>query len=196
MQYPLNLSFKIFALAPQIFVRDASGEIVCYVKQKMFKLKEAVTVYRDQAKTQVLCEIKADRIIDWSANYHFFDSSGETFGSVRRKGMRSLWRARYEVFDESGVHISTISEENPGAKIMDGLLGEIPILGIFTGYLFHPKYLLSSAADDSPKMRLTKQSALWEGKYNLERMYDFDDVDELRGLMAFMMMTLLERRRG
>ncbi len=196
MQYPLNLSFKILALAPQIFVRDASGEVVCYVKQKMFKLKEAVTVYRDQAKTQVLCEIKADRVIDWSANYHFFDASGETFGSVRRKGMRSLWRARYEVFDESGVHISTISEENPGAKIMDGLLGEIPILSMFTGYLFHPRYLLSSAVDDSPKMRLSKQSALWEGKYNLERMYDFDDVDELRGLMAFMMMTLLERRRG
>ena len=196
MQYPLNLSFKILALAPQIFVRDASGEVVCYVKQKMFKLKEAVTVYRDQAKTQVLCEIKADRVIDWSANYHFFDASGETFGSVRRKGMRSLWRARYEVFDESGVHISTISEENPGAKIMDSLLGEIPILSMFTGYLFHPRYLLSSAVDDSPKMRLSKQSALWEGKYNLERMYDFDDVDELRGLMAFMMMTLLERRRG
>ncbi len=196
MDYPLNLSFKILALAPQIFVRDASGNVVCYVKQKMFKLKEAVTVFRDQAQSQVLCEIKADRVIDWSASYHFFDPSGETFGSVRRKGMRSLWRAHYEVYDESGVHVSTISEENPGAKLMDSLLGEIPILGILTGYLFHPRYVLSSTTDESPKMKLSKQSALWEGKYKLERMYDYDDVDELRGLMAFMMMTLLERRRG
>ena len=196
MEYPLSLSFKIMALSPQIFVRDTSGNIVCYVKQKMFKLKEAVTVFRDQAQTQVLCEIKADRMIDWSANYHFYDANGETFGSVRRKGMRSLWRARYEVFDESGVHVSTISEENPAAKIFDSLLGEIPVVGILTGYMFHPRYVLSSAADDSPKMKLCKQSALWEGKYKLERMYDYDDVDELRGLMAFMMMTLLERRRG
>ena len=37
---------------------------------------------------------------------------------------------------------------------------------------------------------------MWEGKYTLDRMYDFDDVDELRGLMAFMMMSLLERNRG
>jgi len=196
MEYPLYLSFKILALTPQIFVRDSTGEVVCYVKQKMFKLKEAVTVFSDQSQNQVLCEIKADRVIDWSANYHFYDTNGETFGSVRRKGMRSLWRARYEVYDETGIHVSTISEENPGAKIMDTLLGEIPVLGMLTGYLFPPRYVLSAAADDSPKMKLVKQSALWEGKYELKRTHDYDDVEELRGLMAFMMMTLLERRRG
>jgi hypothetical protein len=196
MEYPLQLSFKIMALAPQIYVRDANDEVVCYVKQKMFKLKEAVTVFRDQSKQQQLCEIKADRIIDWSANYHFYDASGESFGSVRRKGMKSIWKAHYDVFDESGNHISSIAEENPMAKVMDSFLGEIPVLGLFSGYLFHPKYLLTAAADGSPKMRLTKQPAMWEGKYTLERMYDFDDVDELRGLMAFMMMALLERGRG
>lgn len=196
MQYPLDLSFKILAMAPQIYVRDATGNTVCYVKQKMFKLKEAVTVFRDQSKQQVLCTIQADRILDWSANYHFYDASGGSFGSVRRKGMRSLWKAHYEVFDEAGNHSSTISEENPMAKVADGLLGEIPIIGLFSGYLFHPKYLLTSAEDGQPKMRLTKQPAMWEGKYRLERMYDYDDVAELRGLMAFMMMSLLERARG
>ena len=48
MKYPLSLSFKIMAMAPQIYVRDATGEIVCYVKQKMFRLKEVVSVFRDQ----------------------------------------------------------------------------------------------------------------------------------------------------
>ena len=196
MEYPLSLSFKVMALAPQIFVHDANGEVVCYVKQKMFKLKEAVTVFRDQTKADVFCEIKADRVIDWSAKYSFFDASGECFGSVKRKGMRSIWKAHYEVFDEADNHISNISEENPMAKVMDSVLGEIPVLGFFTGYLFHTKYLLTNAVDGSPKMRLTKQPAMWEGKFQLERMYDFDDVDELRGLMAFMMMSLLERKRG
>ena len=196
MEYPLQLSFKILAMAPQIYVRDASGNTVCFVKQKMFKLKEAVTVFSDETKQNVLCTIQADRILDWSANYHFRDAGGESFGSVRRKGMRSLWKAHYEVFDESGNHSSTISEENPMAKVADGLLGELPIIGLFSGYLFHPKYLLTSAEDGQPKMRLTKQPAMWEGKYTLERMYDYDDVAELRGLMAFMMMSLLERARG
>jgi uncharacterized protein YxjI len=196
MDYPLTLTFKIMALSPQIFVRDVHGSTVCYVKQKMFKLKEAVTVYGDESQSQLLCEIKADRVIDWSAAYHFTDANGETFGSVRRKGMRSLWKAHYDVLDENGQHVSTIQEENPMAKMMDSLLGEVPFFGFLTGYLFHPTYLLTSTADQSPKMRLSKQPAFWEGKYQLDRMYDFDDVDELRGLMAFMMMALLERRRG
>ncbi len=195
MKYPLQMSFKIMALAPQIRVKDADDQWVCYVKQKLFKLKEAVTVFSDDSKQNVFCEIKADRMIDWSANYTFFDQSGETFGSVRRKGMRSLWKAHYDVYDENGQHASTISEANPMAKFFDGLLGEIPLVGFFSGYLFHPRYELTSV-DGQKRLTLTKKPAFWEGKYILERHMDYDDVDELRGLMAFMMMALLERRRG
>lgn len=195
MDYPLNMSFKILALAPQIKVVDAKGENVCYVKQKMFKLKEAVNVFSDDSKQSLLCEIKADRIIDWSACYHFFDTSGESFGAVRRKGTRSIWKAHYEVLDENENHISTIEEENPMAKVADSFLGEIPVVGMFSGYLFHPKYLLKGV-DGQPKLRMTKQAAMWEGKYTLEKLVDYDPVDELRALMAFLMMALLERARG
>ena len=195
MEYPLNMSFKILALAPQIKVVDAKGENVCYVKQKMFKLKEAVNVFNDSTKQSLLCEIKADRIIDWSACYHFFDTSGESFGAVRRKGTRSIWKAHYEVLDENENHISTIEEENPMAKVADSFLGEVPVVGMFTGYLFHPKYLLKGV-DGQPKLRMTKRAAMWEGKYTLEKLVDYDPVDELRALMAFLMMALLERARG
>ena len=195
MQYPLNMSFKILALAPQIKVTDATGETVCYVKQKLFKLKEAVNVFSDQSQQHILCEIKADRIIDWSANYHFYDSSGEVFGSVKRRGMKSLWKAHYEVFDESGNQESTISETNPMAKVADSLLGEVPILGMFAGYLFHPKYAVTDG-QGNVRMTLTKQPAMWEGKFIVEKMFDYDDVSELRDLMSFLMMALLERARG
>ena len=47
MNYPLDLSFKILAIAPQISVSDANGALVLYVKQKAFKLKEDVTIYAD-----------------------------------------------------------------------------------------------------------------------------------------------------
>jgi hypothetical protein len=52
MNYPLDLSFKLLALASQIYVRDSQGNLVFYVKQKMFKLKEAITVFGDEAQTQ------------------------------------------------------------------------------------------------------------------------------------------------
>lgn len=195
MQYPLSMVFKIFALAPQIYVRDASGEIVCYVRQKLFRLKEAVNVFTDETQKQKLCEIRADRMIDWSASYHFYDASGESFGAVRRKGMRSLWSAHYEVLDEANRHYASISEVNPMAKVMDSLLGEIPILGLLTGYFFHPIYSLK---DNSGRelLRLTKRRAFLEGKFTIEKMAECDEVDELRALMAFLMMSLLERARG
>ena len=189
------MSFKLLALSPQIKVTDASGETVCYVKQKMFKLKEAVTVFRDETKEKTLCEIKADRVIDFSACYHFFDTNGEAFGAVKRKGMRSLWKAHYLLMDENDQHIGDIHEENPMAKVMDTMLGEVPVLGMFTGYLFHPRYLLTDTGQ-RPMFRLKKQPAMWEGKYSLEKLMEVDPVMELRSLMAFLMMTLLERRRG
>ena len=196
MQYPLTLNFKKIALSPQIFVRDANGEIVCYVKRKMFQLKASVKVFRDPSMSQLLCEIKSDSMLDWSSKYSFFDSNGQYFGHVKRQGTKSIWKASYEVYDETHHHISNIAEENPMAKVMDGCLGQIPLFSLLTAFMFHPKYLLTSAADDSPKMRLTKQASLWESSFVLERMYDFDDVDELRGLMAYLMMSLLERKRG
>lgn len=195
MQYPLSMSFKLFALAPQIKVLDANGEVVCYVQQKMFRLKEAVTVFKDQSKQATLCDIKADRIMDWSACYHFYDSSGESFGAVRRKGMRSIWKAHYEVLDENDQHISTIQEENPMAKVFDSMLGEIPIIGLLTGFMFHPKYLLTST-DGQARLRVTKEASFMERKYRVDKLVEYDPVDELRALMSFLMMSLLERSRG
>lgn len=195
MEYPLILRFRLWTFSPQIHVTDAAGQSVCFVHQKLFRLREAVTVYRDPSKSKVLCNIQADRIIDWSASYHFVDAEGEMFGAVRRRGMRSLWKAHYEVLDEHNTHISTITEENPMAKVFDSLFSEVPVLGLFSGMLFHPRYVLTSV-DGQPRMRVTKQRAFLEGRYLLEKLVEYDPVAELRALMAFLMMTLLERRRG
>ncbi|MEZ6095296.1 MAG: hypothetical protein R3C03_13870 [Pirellulaceae bacterium] len=161
----------------------------------MFKLKEHVLVYSNSSKSNVLCEIKADRIIDWSASYHFFDSNQESFGCVKRKGMRSIFKAHYDVFDENDQPLAQIKEENPMAKIGDAMLGEIPVLGVLSGYLFNPKYLLTSTSGQ-PLMRLSKKPAFLEGKFQVDKLADFDEVDELTYLMSFMMMCLLERMRG
>jgi uncharacterized protein YxjI len=195
MEYPLSMSFKILAVAPQIKVTDATGGTVCYVQQKLFKLKEAVTVFSDQTKSQRLCEIKADRIIDFSASYHFFEADGDCFGGVRRKGMRSIWRAHYEVVDEANRVVGTIQEENPMAKVFDSLLAEVPVVGLLTGYFFNPRYVLKDASGNVA-LRLQKQRAFLESKFVLSKQSELDPVHELRCLMSFLMMALLERGRG
>jgi uncharacterized protein YxjI len=67
MNYPIHFSFKILAIASQIYIRDSSGNLLAYVKQKLFKLKEDINVFGDEGQTQLLYNIKADRVLDFSS---------------------------------------------------------------------------------------------------------------------------------
>lgn len=100
MNYPVTFRFKLIALAPQIYVTDADGKTICYVKQKLFRFKEKVEVFTDDSMRQLLATIEADRIIDWSARYTFRGPNGEMLGAVGRRGLKSLWRAHYDVFGQ------------------------------------------------------------------------------------------------
>ena len=196
MNYPLNLSFKIVAVTPQIFVKDAQGGSICYVKQKLFKFKEDIQVFSDKSKSRQIASIKANKVLDWSARYFFTDNEGNDVGSVGRQGIRSIWRARYDVFNPGDeVADFKVQEENPWTKVMDGVLGGIPILGMFSGYFFHPSYV-ATRADGTPVMRVKKQAAFFEGKFTIEKLADLSPQEEVNLIYSFLMLLLLERSRG
>lgn len=196
MNHPLSFRFKLLAFSPQIYVTDAEGHEVLYVKQKLFRLREKVEVHTDSSRRQLLCTIEADRIIDWSARYTFRDPSGRELGAVGRRGMRSLWSAHYDVFAPgSREPLFSIREENPLAKLLDGFLGELPIVGLLTSFLFHPRYV-TVRTDGTPVMRLTKKPALFEGRFQLDKIGEVSEGEELAVILSYLMMNLLERRRG
>jgi hypothetical protein len=196
LQYPLTLSFKILALASQATVTDAAGRTVLYTRQKLLKFREHVEIWTDNTQGTRLADIKANKIIDWSARYTATDATGSELGNVGRRGWRSMWRAHYEVFNPGDQTPDfSIREENPGAKILDSLLGEIPILGMFTGYFCHPSYL-ATRTDGRPVMRLTKQPAFFEGRFTIVKLGELSAREELNLFLAFLMLVLLERGRG
>lgn len=195
MNYPIKLSFKLLAIASQIYVRDANGQLIGYVKQKLFKLKEAINVFSDEGQTNLIYTIKADRIIDFSAKYNFSDSSGRMLGSIRRKGMRSIFKAHYLIFDENENQTMEIHEENGWVKVVDALIGELPIIGMFTGYFFNPSYIVSRM-DGTQVARLKKQPAFMEGVFELQPLVQIPAEVEAELLLSVLTMTLLERSRG
>ena len=197
MQYPLQLTFKLFAFAPQISVADSQEQPVLYVRQKLFKLKEAITVFTSSKKTDLLYTIKADRIIDFSARYNFADPSGQPLGSVKRRGLRSLWRARYEIFAPGDTEnpMLTIQEENPWVKVGDALFAEIPIVGLFTGFVFNPVYLVQTPGE-KVVMRLEKIPTFLSRKFLIKQVDAMSEIDQERALLSLLMMLLLERARG
>lgn len=197
-QYPLKMSFKIISFGPQIFVRDAGGREVFFVHQKAFKLKEDVGVYSDSSKSREMYRIKADRVIDFSARYHLTDSaSGMELGSVKREGMRSIWKASYNIFGSGEQITHHIKEDNAWVKVMDAMLGEIPVLGIFSGYFFNPSYTVFQSGPETPILHIKKLPAFFEGAFEIRKVNEpANESEETRLLLSVMMMTLLERMRG
>lgn len=195
MNYPIELSFKILALASQIYVRDANGNLTGYVKQKLMKLKEDINVFADEGQTQLRFNIKADRVIDFSAKYNFTDANGNFLGSIKRQGMRSIFKANYQICDASEQQVMEINEENGWVKVIDAVVGEVPILGMFTGYIFNPAYIVSRNGGEVA-LRIQKEPAFLESKFKLEPKSNISEQEETLILLSSLTMTLLERGRG
>lgn len=197
--FPVRLTFKILALAPQISVRDANEREILYVQQKLFKLKESIQVYSDRSKSDLVYQIDADRVIDFNAKYTFTDPSGQALGAVRREGVRSLFKARYGVADAGGREEMAIEEGNAWIKFLDGLVEAIPVIGMLTGYLLNPTYDVTPVGGGSPLLHISKKRTLLESVFTVERLDGFERPDPdttTRALLAILMMVLLERSRG
>ncbi len=196
LNYPLDFKFKITTLASDFNITDRNGNYVAYVRQKMFKLKEDVIVFNDESKSQELFNIKANQWIDFNASYMMTDLvNGKKFGRLARKGVRSIWKSRYDIIDENDQPKYQINEDNGWIKVWDSFIGEIPIIGLFTGYFLNPSYTVKDSAGKE-YFRLKKMPSLIGRRFQLERLIDIDDEDESLVVLSFLMMVLLERARG
>ena len=133
-------------------------------------MKEDIQVFATEKKEEVLFTIKADRIIDFNACYAFADDEGEIVGQIGRKGAKSLLKAHYEIYDNQKKPEFLIQEENPWAKFWDALLGEIPILSLFTGYMFNPRYSIKRIGSEETVMRLSKEKSFFGRRFKLEKL--------------------------
>ena len=195
MQFPLQLTFIVTTLSNDFVATDATGNTIAYVRQKMLRLLEEVQVFNNESRSELNYTIRANRWLDFNSTYTFTNRTGYEVGRIVRKGWASLWKAHYEIFDEKQQSDLIIREENPWAKIFDSMFGEIPLLGILSGYLFHPSYIVTRP-NGTEVVRLTKQPSFWGRKFNVDKLANFESGEEERIVLGLMMMILLERQRG
>jgi uncharacterized protein YxjI len=195
LSFPLQFTFKVSTLSNDFVAKDANEQTIAYVRQKLLKLISEVTIYSDETRSDVIYQINANKWIDFSATYVFTDRNGRDKGRIARKGWASIWKAHYEIYDENQVQDLVIQEDNAWVKVADAFLNEIPILGIFTGYLFNPSYSVTRP-DGTVVARLKKQPSFWGRKFSVEKLGEFEPGEGERILLGLMMMVLLERRRG
>lgn len=195
LNYPLDFKFKISTLSSDFNITDVNGNYVCYVRQKMFKLKEDVIIFSDESRTTELYNIKANQWIDFNASYSMVQRDGTSVGTLARKGMRSIWKSTYNVLDSNKNTLFQITERNAWVKFWDGIVGEIPIIGMFTGYFLNPTY---DVKDQNGKLifELKKMPSLIGRRFQLHRKVDIPDEQETLIVLSLLMMVLLERARG
>ncbi len=195
LDFPLHFRFRVGTLANDFVITDDHDRMVGYVRQKLFRFVEEIQVFTDETRSEIQYVIKANKWIDFSASYLFYDANGEQIGRVARKGVASLWKARYLIFDKNDRQLFSIQEEKGWTKVWDALLGEVPVIGMFTGYFFNPSYKVTRS-DDHIVARLTKDKSFFGRKFTVNKHCDLREEEQENIMLSLMMMILLERKRG
>jgi uncharacterized protein YxjI len=199
LHYPLALRFKLLAISNQFELLDGQGQMLGYVRQPWAKIREAVSVFSDKQQAHLLFTIKADRILDFGARYAIATAEGSALGELKREAVKSFFKASYRLVvhetGEAGAREYTIVETNPWIKVIDGLLAEVPVLGVVTNYFLHPRYaVLNQQAQELLEVR--KRPSFFERKFSLNALPAMAGHDEKTIVLACLMMILLEAKRG
>lgn len=94
-------------------IYDGAGNEIGFSKQKAFKLKEDIRVYRDESMQQEFLTIHARSIIDFGAAYDVLEpKSGRRLGVLKRAGLASLFRDKWLILDENENQVGAIEEDS------------------------------------------------------------------------------------
>jgi uncharacterized protein YxjI len=118
---------------------DEEGELVAFVQQKTFALKEDLRFYADERKTVELFRLKARQRFDPTARYRVTDAEGVEIGELAKAFKRSLARSTWRVYEPDGQdEIAWATERSLFRSLLRRLLslgGFIPIVGDLLGLI-------------------------------------------------------------
>lgn len=193
LKFPLDIKFNIATLSNDFTVSDANGQSIFYVREKMFSWRDAIKVYRDSSKKEELFQLRSNKLIDFQQTFTITDANGNIIGKARRKTFKSFWTATFHIYDANDNHVFTIKERSGMVRMMDGMVGEIPVVSFFTGYIFNPKYVLTDL-NGTEFMEVSKEPSFFGRKFKLNQ-YQSSQDDSLF-VLSFMMMLISDRNRG
>ena len=107
--------WSVFERVFRVFTGD--GQLIMYIQHPLLKLREEFMIYEDEGKTRPLMRVKSAQVIAINFNYEITDANtGAVFGSVQKKGLKSIIRDKFILLDPAGQEIGYAEEQ--GASIM------------------------------------------------------------------------------
>lgn len=130
IQYPMeqfSLTSKLWSwFGSEFRVTSPEGQLKAYVKQKIFVLKEEVTVFEDEARTKPLLKIIARNVIDFNGIFDvFLIRTKRKLISFQRRGFASVLRDEWWVLDEDDRRVATVSEDSLQLALLRRVLGNL-----------------------------------------------------------------------
>lgn len=175
--------FKLFGAAFHLY--GADGSLRAYVKQKAFKLREAITVFTDETMATPLLVIQARSIIDFSAIYDVTTPEGVRVGSLQRKGMKSILRDQWLLMDAQGTTIGQIDEDSMMFALLRRFLSNL----IPQAYTF--------TVNGSQVATFRQRFNLFVHKFDVDYSPDTQGLlDRRLGVAAVVLLLAIEGRQG
>ena len=126
---------KILGEEFHIYSDESMRSMIGYSKMAALKLKEDIRVYSDESKSTELLIIKQKGILDLTGGFSIVDGqTGESLGTLRRKGMKSILRDSWVLIDDKENVVGSLGEESGGLALVRRF---IPYLTILFPQQFH-----------------------------------------------------------
>ena len=126
---------KILGEEFHIYSNESMQNMIGYSKMAALKLKEDIRLYSDESKSTELLIIKQKGILDFTGGFSIVDGqTGESLGTLRRKGMKSILRDSWVLTDDKQNVIGSLGEESGGLALIRRF---IPYLTVLFPQQFH-----------------------------------------------------------
>lgn len=97
--------------------------VLFYVEQKPFKLREEIDVYSGEDKSELLLQIRARNIMDFSGLYEVIDPTlNQKVGALKREGWKSMLRDQWLILNDWESPVGTIKEDSTALALVRRLV--------------------------------------------------------------------------
>ena len=132
---------------------DEEGDLVAFVAQKTFALREDLRFFADEDKTQELFRVKARQRFDPAARYKVTAADGTAIGELAKAFKRSLTRSTYRIYDtpRGEQELAWATERSLMRSVVRRVVtlgGFIPIVGDLLGLIpirYHFDFFIGDA---------------------------------------------------
>ena len=164
----------------------SKGDLAAFAQQKRFNIREKFIFYTDEAKTQTVFTMRAEKVLDIHGRFLVEDPDGQLIGAFKKEFAQSLINSTWTIIGKDGQPKLQVSESNHTLAVIRRFGSLLPIIGGLIDLLvvflrYHFSFI--DLANNQEVGTYTK-TTLFRDRYRLEMTDDIYDQTDWRLLSA------------